>query len=111
MNDKNSIEIRLLTIPWVTYTKRSFNLTNIGNETAVEVGEGSMLYVSKATQNGNTGYLVFNVIKDIHCFWPEDNNNIQEYLTMINKRGSWRKDITILQEKKEEFILKIGPKG
>lgn len=111
MNYKNSIEIRLLTIPWCTFACRDFNLTNIGQESSFAVDKGTVLFACKATQNGNTGHLVFNMITGIYTFWPDSNNNIHEYLTLKEKSFSWREDIALLQGKKEEFTLEIGSKG
>ncbi len=113
MNDKKFIEIRLLTIPYVTLTSKDFNLTNIGMHTSYKVKEGTVLFVGKAIRNqchSRTGYLVFNGIKDIYVFWPGSNNNIHEYLRMVGKSTKWREDIVLLQDKKEEFIIEIGPK-
>ena len=114
MNDKDSITIRLLTIPWVTHTKRSFRINNIGHHGSFEIKKDTVLFVGKAIfHHGKTrrGHLVFNVLKDIYCFWPEENNNIHEYLTMMGRSSSWREDISLLQGKKEDFTLEIGPKG
>jgi len=111
MKEKNSIEIRLLTIPWCTYSTRSFKLTNIGTFSSYPVDKDVVLFVGKATKNDSQGHLVFNVVQDIYCFWPESGGNIDEYLKMKEKSYSWREDIALLQGKKEEFTLKIGMNG
>ena len=114
MKDKKSIEIRLLTIPWCTYATRFFNLHNIGRDSATPIKEGTVLFVGRAISNRSrveTGHLVFNVYKNIYCFWADSNDNIHEYLKLKEKSFSWREDIALLQSKKDEFTLEIGPEG
>jgi hypothetical protein len=104
----------MLTVPWCTYAFKEFNLNNIGVTHGLlsrKINKDDVLFVSKATCDDAPGHLVFNLIKEVYCFWPRGGGNIQEYLRLKEKSFSWEADIDLLGDKIEEFTLKVGSKG
>jgi hypothetical protein len=103
----------MLTVPWCTYAKLGFNLNNIGDAMveSKQIEEGDVLFVCKAHMNDQPGHLVFNLIKDLYCFWDASNDNIHDFLKLKEKSFSWKADIDLLGDKIEEFTLKVGSKG